>query len=350
MKTYTPHTCTSNDRCISTHKEWIMCHLILCGTLTAIHNYMYSNETRERIICHLMRNTPKHTPYPCEPYLWRQKGSPPIVHTLQQTAARTATHCNTLHHTTTDCNTLYSCSPYLWCREAAQPIVHTLQHTATHAATQCNIPYPFWPCLWYQGAAPPTAHTGPKDSQTRPLLESQHAPARCCWLLQHSVVQCVVVWCNVLQCVAVCGTTWVAAPAECFSVCCGVLQRAVCVACCSSIVWCNLLQRVAVCCSVLQCVAVCCSVLQCVAVCCSVLQCVAVCCSVCCSAWDSCAISHLCVAVCCSALVCCSVLQCVAVCCSVLQGVAWCCSVLQCVAVYQVVINQMVEAARHNIR
>jgi len=33
-------------------------------------------------------------------------------------------------------------------------------------------------------------------------------------------------------------------------------------------------------CSVLQCVAVCCSVLQCVAVCCSVLQCAAVCCSV----------------------------------------------------------------------
>ena len=49
---------------------------------------------------------------------------------------------------------------------------------------------------------------------------------------------------------------------------------------------CSVLQCVAVCCStytsftrVLQCVAVCCSVLQCSAVCCSVLPCVAVCCS-----------------------------------------------------------------------
>jgi len=57
------------------------------------------------------------------------------------------------------------------------------------------------------------------------------------------------------------------------------------------------LQRVAVCCRVLHCVAVCCGVLQCAAVYCSVLQCIAVCCSV---------------------------LQCVAVCCSVLQCVAVC--------------------------
>ena len=41
----------------------------------------------------------------------------------------------------------------------------------------------------------------------------------------------------------------------------------------SYVVFCSVLQCVAVCCSVLQCVAVCCSVLQCVAVCCSVLQC-----------------------------------------------------------------------------
>ena len=46
------------------------------------------------------------------------------------------------------------------------------------------------------------------------------------------------------------------------------------------VVYCSVLQRVAACLSVLQCVAVCYSVLQCVAVCCSVLQCVAVCCSV----------------------------------------------------------------------
>jgi len=52
------------------------------------------------------------------------------------------------------------------------------------------------------------------------------------------------------------------------------------------------LQCVAVFCSVLQRVAVCCSVLQCVAVCCSVLQCVAVCCSVlCCNVWQCPAVS-----------------------------------------------------------
>ena len=51
-------------------------------------------------------------------------------------------------------------------------------------------------------------------------------------------MHCVVVFCSVVQCGAVC--------------------------------WC-----VAVCCIVVQCVVVCCSMLQCVAVCCSVLQCVA---------------------------------------------------------------------------
>ena len=46
--------------------------------------------------------------------------------------------------------------------------------------------------------------------------------------------------------------------------------------CVLRVVFCRVLQCVAVYCSVLLCVAVCCSVLQCVAVCCSVLQCVAV--------------------------------------------------------------------------
>jgi len=72
-------------------------------------------------------------------------------------------------------------------------------------------------------------------------------------------------------------------------------------------VWCNALQCVAVCCRVLYCVAVCCSALQCdaktlngvsvllwrcVAVCCSVLPCVAVCCSLaaCCLPW----LIHMC--------------------------------------------------------
>jgi len=107
------------------------------------------------------------------------------------------------------------------------------------------------------------------------------------------------VYCNVLQCVAVCGSVW-----QCVVVCCSVLHMMR-----------NASQHVAT--SVLQYVAVCCSVLQCVAVRCSVLQCVVVCCSVLHMMRNA------------SQHVATSVLQCVAVCCSVLQCAAVCCSVLQ---------------------
>jgi len=62
-----------------------------------------------------------------------------------------------------------------------------------------------------------------------------------------SVLECVAVFWNVLQC---------------FGMCCSVLE-------CVAVFW-NVLQCVATCCNVMQCVtiAVCCSVLQCVAVCC----------------------------------------------------------------------------------
>ena len=91
------------------------------------------------------------------------------------------------------------------------------------------------------------------------------------------VLQCVVVGCSGLQCVAVyCSVVPWRLLAPMRLVCYSVLQ---CVAVCSSA-----LQRgvssEAACANafgVLQCVAVCCSVLQCVAVCCSILQCVAVC-------------------------------------------------------------------------
>jgi len=87
-------------------------------------------------------------------------------------------------------------------------------------------------------------------------------------------------------------------------------------------------------CSVLQCVAVCCSMLQCVAVrlqsgevasrpylavCCSVLQCVSVCCSMFAEQ------RRRLVA---------PILRCVAVRCSALQCVAVCCTIFQCAAVY----------------
>ena len=109
-------------------------------------------------------------------------------------------------------------------------------------------------------------------------------------------MQCVVVRCSALQCVAVCCSVLVEESQpkrpranEKWRVCgvCVVIIEP------STGVCCSVLQGVAVCCSVLQCVAVCCSVLQCAAECCSVLQCVAVCCSV-----------LQCVAVCCSVLPC----------------------------------------------
>ena len=71
------------------------------------------------------------------------------------------------------------------------------------------------------------------------------------------MLQCVVVCCSVLQCVAMSSLIIKLSVAVLEDVCS---------------VW----QCVAVCCSELQCAAVCCSVLQCVAMCCTVLQCVAV--------------------------------------------------------------------------
>jgi len=85
-----------------------------------------------------------------------------------------------------------------------------------------------------------------------------------------TVLQCVVVCCSVLQCVA---AFW--------RVCCSVLQ---CVA-----VYRRVLARVVVCCSVLQSAVMCCSVSQCVAMCCRKLQRVDACCNV-----------LVCVAACCS--------------------------------------------------
>jgi len=115
-------------------------------------------------------------------------------------------------------------------------------------------------------------------------------------------MQCVAVFCGVLQRATVCYSMLqsVAHPSytdilsrtlHCVAVCCGVLR---CVAVCStSIIYRHFfhLRCVAVCCSVLQCAAVCCSVLQCAPVCCRVehihhiqiffhIHCAAVCCSV----------------------------------------------------------------------
>jgi len=94
------------------------------------------------------------------------------------TTSHNLAHCSTLHYTTSHCNTLQ------------QPATH-MQHGSSNTATGYNL----------------------------------------------SQLSCGVICCIVLQCVF------------------RVVPRGV--------MWCNVLQCVAVCCSVLQCVAVCCSVLQC---------------------------------------------------------------------------------------
>jgi len=97
-----------------------------------------------------------------------------------------------------------------------------------------------------------------------------------------SALQCVAVCCSVLQYVAVRYSVLQCAPQSTaglkrsnkgahrpVDVRLNLRKICVCV-----LQWCSMLQCGAICCSVLQCAAVCCSVLQCVAVCCSVLQCV----------------------------------------------------------------------------
>jgi len=90
--------------------------------------------------------------------------------------------------------------------------------------------------------------------------------------LLQCVLQCIAVYCSVMQSWQRRGNCDCVGGIVCCSVCCTVLQ---CFA-----VYCSVMQSVTLCCAVLQCVAVRCDVLQCVAVCCNVLQCVAVCCSV----------------------------------------------------------------------
>jgi len=113
---------------------------------------------------------------------------------------------------------------------------------------------------------------------------------------------------SVLQCVAVCYNVCVAMSSRLARRFLGNVSYKV-------------LQCVAVWCSVLQCGAVCCSVVQCVAVWCSVLQCGAVCCNVMSSRLARRCLANVSYEVR-------SVLQCVAVCCNVCLAV--CCSVLQC--------------------
>ena len=99
-----------------------------------------------------------------------------------------------------------------------------------------------------------------------PVEEVPVEKAPCTWRSSDAPeLQCVVVWCSVLQYVVIEILAVVLFSSPISSVC-GVLH------CVSKHLLHGVVQCGAVCCGVLQCVAVCCSVLQCAALCCSVLQ------------------------------------------------------------------------------
>jgi len=120
-----------------------------------------------------------------------------------------------------------------------------------------------------------TSMTPTKDQSTRPIhetlkIDQYKKPTKetyehvrheryctgCVLIKVLLVLQCVVVFCSVMQCVAVDVSFKVLHVLQCVAVCCSVMQ---CVAVDVSFKVLLVLQCVAVCCSVLQCVAVCCS-------------------------------------------------------------------------------------------
>jgi len=190
--------------------------------------------------------------------------------------ALTRTHCNTLQHTATYCNTQRQCVPVAF---IFSYYTGTGRLKAAFEVVQCVV----------------------------------------AWC---SMSQCAPVYCSVMQCVAACYIVL-----QCVAVVCAIL--------CTDhgtrssshgtavVVHCGMMQNVAVCCSMLKCDVVCCSAPQFVAACCSCV----------------CNLTHHYDTQCGSrsgaVTVCCSVMQqCVAVCCSVLQCVAVRCSAIQCVVVY----------------
>jgi len=194
---------------------------------------------------------------------WRALVDFDVCNTLKHTAPHCNilqhTECNAVRHAATNCNKLTATH----CSTLQHTHHNALQHTATlqdwmqHTATHCNT---------LQHTATLQEHSARPSHLQADIFKSQLAIQ--VTELHDFVLQCVVVCCSVLQCVAVCYI-------QCVAVCCSARYASDWRACHCVAVCCSVLHSV--CCSVLQCVAVWCSVLQCVAVCCSVLQCVAVC-------------------------------------------------------------------------
>jgi len=168
-----------------------------------------------------------------------------VPFSVRLTGVHTATHCNTLQHTTiTHCN--------------------TLQHTATH----CNT-------LQHTAAHAQHTHCGCECALCRAPYSTLQLLATHCNTLQRTATHC-----NTLQHTATHYITLQNTATHCNAPPPLPLAKAVRKDCKRDRECCSVLQCVVVCRSVLQCVVVCRSVLQCVAVCYSVLQCAAVCFSV----------------------------------------------------------------------
>ena len=155
---------------------------------------------------------------------------------IEALTVNTATHYTTVHH-----STLIT--------------AHSLQHTATHTATQAQHKETQIVALKANVAA-----AASNACELSALLKTAQAKVRCSMLqyVAANLLQCVAVCCSVLQRVAAAAATSKACELS------ALLKAAQEKVCCS--MFGSMLQCAAVIfCSVLQCVAVCCSVLQCVA-------------------------------------------------------------------------------------
>ena len=149
----------------------------------------------------------------------------------------TATHCNTLQHTTIHLHLSSGAKNIFMGGKCGQPnCLHcnTLHRTATHCNT---LQYTATHCNTLQHTS--ICHRGPKTLSSGASAGNQIV---CFWGRQvPNSPSCNLLCCSVLQCVAVCCSVL-----QCVAVCCSVLQHTH-----------NIQQS-----PVLQCVAVCCSVLQ----------------------------------------------------------------------------------------
>jgi len=159
---------------------------------------------------------------------------------VRNTLQRTATNCNTQHNTATHCNILFRAVEdkrrFDRCSQHAATRCSTLHHDE-HAVTRCHtMQHTATRCNTLQHAA---THNLARSKTSGFLVIGHTIILRSASILSsdETVLQCGVVWCSVLQCVAmiILSSTSVLSSEEtvlqCVVVCCSVLQFAA--VCCS---------------------------------------------------------------------------------------------------------------------